>query len=110
MITIQTAGNTFVGTSQGEIYLPSAGSWSVPDVTYVAYGTNAQVNISADTREGALIYVDPAGAVRVQNGPDLIGSSVLGFALAVSSLGVFMGIRWAWRKIMGGVGVSTALD
>lgn len=110
MITIQTSGNTFVGTAGGEIYLPSAGAWALPEATYVAYGTNVQVNIPADTRTGAMVYVDPAGSVRIENGPDLVGSAVNGFALSLTALGIFMGIRWAWRKIMGGVGVSTAVE
>lgn len=111
MITIQNqVANTYVGTSGGEILLSAPGQWMFPDVTYVTVGTNASVNVSSTVRDGAFILVDVSGGVRITDGPDLVGSSVAGFALAFSTLGVFMGIRWVWRKIMGAGGMSTPLD
>lgn len=109
MITIEAGAQAFVGTSAGEVLVP-VGSWILPDATYVTVGTNGQVSIPNTTRDGAIVFADANGLVRIQDGPDLIGSSVAGFALALTTLGIFMGIRWTWRKIMGAIGVSHAID
>jgi hypothetical protein len=110
MITIQVSGQTFVGTSEGEILLNAPGSYQFPQATYIAAGTNYPVNISATLRDGAVILVDPSGYLRISDGPDLVTAVVSGFSLSIMALGVFMSIRWVWRKVMGAVQVGSAFD
>lgn len=100
MITVQTQGEAYVGLPGGkEIYLPNYGSWQFSNVVYVASSTNADVSLPT-LRSGAVVTVDPWGQVSWVDGPDLIGTSVEGFALAIVSLGVFMGIRFSIRKVL----------
>jgi len=109
MITIQTQGETFVGTGDGELYFPSAGSWSVSNVTYVSWRTNADVTLGV-LRDGATVSIDGSGIVSVVDGPDLIGASVAGFVLALSTLGVMLGIKFVFRKALGGASLSSSVD
>lgn len=111
MITIQTTVPAIVGLpGGGEVYLASAGQWSLSGASYVTVGTNAQVNLPVDMRTGACVLVDGSGLVGVVDGPDLVGSSIYGFALAFSTIGVWLGIKYAWRKIMGAGGMSAPVD
>lgn len=109
MITIETPGMAYVGTSDGELYFEGAGRWSVKDLTYIQISTNAQVDFGS-LRDGATVAVDATGLVSISDGPDLIGASVLGFGLAFTTLGTFMAIRFVFRKALGGLSLGHAVD
>lgn len=108
MITLQTATNVFAGTSGGELLLTS-GSWPLTNLSYVQFGTNSQVDIPA-YRDGAVVVVDAGGLVSMVDGPDLIGASVHGFSLALMSIGLWLGIRFAFRKALSGANLGSAVD
>lgn len=99
MITIQSSSELpiFVETSGGERCFES-GTWTVPDASSVGCWTNAPVSVSV--RSGAVVTVDQGGLVSVTEGPDLAGSAGMGFGLAVGVVGVWVGLRWAARKVL----------
>lgn len=109
MITLQNSTGIFAGTLQGELWLPVAGSWPLTNLTYVATGTNAQVDLPV-LRDGAVVVVDGAGLVSVVDGPDLIGASVYGFSLAIMTIGLWLGIRFAFKKALSGANLGSAVD
>lgn len=110
MITVECGTSpVYVGTADGEICLNAAGSWHLADCTYVAVGTNAAVQLGA-VRDGAIVLVDFGGAIRVTEGPDIEGSAVFGFGLAVSSIGLVLGIRWVFRRMLSAASMGGAVE
>lgn len=108
MITLQLATNTFAGVDSGELYL-SAGQWQLTNLTYVQVGTNAEVSITG-LRDGGVVVVDSFGGVSMVDGPDLIGSAVQGFSLAIMTIGIWLGIRYAMKKALSGANLGSAVD
>lgn len=108
MITLQTATNVFAGVDDGELYL-GAGTWSLTNLVYVQVGTNDQVDI-AGLRDGAVVVVDAGGVVSSVDGPDLIEASMQGFTLAIMTIGLWLGIRYALRKALSGANLGSAVD
>lgn len=106
MITIETQGPIFVGTSEGELGFLEAGRWSVLEASYVAYGTNENFDLP-DLRDGAVVSVDADGVVTVINGPDISGSATYGFVVAILSLGIFLAIKWVFRRVLAAGGISS---
>lgn len=100
MITIQiNQGPVYATTAGGEIWLNAPGQWVVPDVTAVAFGTNAAVNVG-ELHDGAAILVDNAGNVRVSDGARIVDSVGAGFAFAVGTLGVLLVVTRIVRRFM----------
>jgi len=108
MITLQTATNVFVGVDGGELYLV-AGGWSLTNVSYVQVGTNSQVEVPV-LRDGAVVIVDSGGLVSMVDGPDLIGAGVQGFTLAMMTVGLVLGVRYAMRKALAGLSLGSSAD
>lgn len=106
MIDIQTAVPVVVGSSGGALVLPP-GTWTVADLQTVWGLTNglATNNISA-LRDGAVVVVDANCVVRSVDGPDLIGASVGGFGLAMSTVGVIVALKWVIARIFAPLGVG----
>lgn len=100
MITLETQGPVVVGTEGGEFAVTNAGRWTFTDVTYVSGPGWTNYHTNAGLRDGAVIMVDISGRVAVTDGPDLVGNSILGFSLAISTIGVAMAVRWVWRKAL----------
>lgn len=100
MVTIQSGGGiVIVGTSGGELAFTNAGTWSVSDCLYVAYGTNASVSFT-NLVDGSSVVVDAVGGVQVVAGPDLLTYSAAGFSLAITTVGIILGIKWALRRVL----------
>lgn len=106
MITVQNQGPVVVGTESGEVALTNVGSWVFTDLQYVTGPGWTNFHTNQGLRDGAVILVDVSGRVQVTDGPDLVGMSILGFSLAISSIGVAMGIRWAMRKTLSAGGIA----
>lgn len=100
MITVQnSSGPVFVGTGAGELALTNAGTWTFHQVSYISWGFGGCSNL-AGLRDGSVITVDGGGRWEITNGPDLVGSSVWGFGLAISTIGIILGIKWALRRML----------
>lgn len=99
MITIQNTGTpVFVGTAQGEFALTNAGTWTFPEASYISFASGTQANLGT-LREGTTILVDASGKLAFTPGPDLLGAITLGFGLAVSTVGIVLGIIYVIRRI-----------
>jgi len=106
MITIETQLPIFVGTSGGERFLSTAGEWSFASVNYVSLGDTNTPTYFTNLNDGAFILVDGGGLVDVVLGPDVGYWAVNGFALAVMTLGIMMGIRWVFRRMAAAAEIS----
>jgi len=108
MITLQLSTNTFTGIQGSEFYL-SAGQWQLTNLVYVQVGTNSQVDVPV-LRDGAVVVVDASGLVTMVDGPDLIGAGMQGFTLAIMTIGLWLGIRFAMKKALSGANLGSAVD
>lgn len=108
MITLQLSTNTFAGLEGSELYL-TAGNWQLTNLVYVQVGTNTQVDVPT-LRDGAVVVVDSGGVVTYQDGPDLIGAGMQGFTLAIMTIGLWLGIRFAIKKALSGANLGSAVD
>ena len=115
MITVQNAGNVFIGVpgSAIEFGITNAGTWSFSAISYVSGGTNAAVYFGGTNitlRDGATILVDSGGLVEVVQAPDYWGAASMGFATAVAAIGPILLLRFtvgrfmAWARIPGSGG------
>lgn len=112
MITVEhvTPGqNLYVGTPGGELALGESGVWTLQEISYVRLSTNAQVNLDP-LRDGSRVLVDGAGVVVVTPGPDLVGASVQGFGLAMVTVGIVLGVRWAFLKMASAVRIGGGVE
>jgi len=106
MITLETQIPLFVGTPGGERYVSGSGQWSFEGISYVTQGTTNTPTYFTNLNDGTKILVDGGGLVDVVLGPDVGYWAVNGFALAVMTLGIMMGIRWVFRRMAAAAEIS----
>lgn len=110
MTTVENvSGPVFVGTPVGEFALTNAGAWHFGEVSYVSYGVGGLSNLNS-LRDGAVVVVDVGGRVFYSNGPDLVGSVSYGFGLAILTVGMVMGLKWVFRRLLAAGGLVGGLN
>lgn len=110
MITVQNDCHPiYVMVGTNEFCLTNHSVWSFTRVDTIAAGTNVAVDVGT-LRTGAHIVVDEGGRLTVVDGPDLVGSGVLGFATVIGSLGTLMFIRWLGRWFRRSLGLREVID
>lgn len=98
MVQIENQSWCILTTPDGERALTNSGVWTLPDVSHIWAGTN-DVELP-ELQAGAVILVDAGGAVSISDGPRVEGAVLAGFALAISTIGIAMAVRWAFFRVM----------
>lgn len=110
MITFINGGPVLlVGYGAVELGFTNAGTYVLPDGATRVSGISSNF-VDLTVRSGAVVTVDSAGAVRVVDGPDLLGAGVYGFAVGVSVIGLVLFIRWATRAFMGAARIHVSSE